>query len=240
MKGIIVGSLFVGLAGTALARPELNAFINKPANSVPELIAQIKSDKKVADRFMRHFSMSKEEVLEYVGSLHLGSLQESRYYTIYSAPENGVIKSHVSFFKKGTPAFVDSDGNAILRVKCANPFVPGPIRPYSTLAPTVQDSTSVPIGVIPVGPVSSNSIDAVSIPAEPHQPDVDIPMTLKTTPTSSSPNVFAGNSIASVLGLGGAAVFVHRGSHSPVPEPASMLAVALGVGVLATRRRKKK
>ncbi|MEI8281183.1 MAG: PEP-CTERM sorting domain-containing protein [Armatimonadota bacterium] len=240
MKGIIVGTLFVGLAGTALARPELNAFINKPANSVPELIAQIKSDKQVADRFMRHFSMSKEEVMEYVGTLHLGSLQESRYYTIYSAPENGVIKSHVSFFKKGTPAFVDSDGNAILRVKCANPFVPGPIRPYSTFAPTVKDSNSIPIGVMPVGPTSSDSIDAVSTPPEPLRPDVDTPLTLKTTPTTSSPNVFAGNSIASVLGLGGAAVFVHRGSHSSVPEPASMVAIALGVGVLATRRRKKK
>jgi len=70
MKGIIFGALLVGVAGSAIARPELNAFINKPANSIPELIAQIKSDKRVADRFMRHFSMSKEEVLEYVSTLH--------------------------------------------------------------------------------------------------------------------------------------------------------------------------
>lgn len=237
MKGIISGALLVGVVGSAFARPELNAFINKPANTVPELIAQIKSDKRVADRFMRHFSMSKEEVLEYVSMLHLGSLQESRYYTIYSAPENGVIKSHVSFFKKGTPAFVDSDGNAILRVKCANPFVPGPIRPYSTLAPTVS-SNSIAIDVLPVGPISAESID-VTPPTEKVTIEEDSPITLKTTPTTSSPNVFAGNPIASILGLGGAAIFVHKGGHSNVPEPGSMLVVALGVGILARRRIKK-
>lgn len=241
MKGIISGALLVGVVGSALARPELNAFINKPANTVPELIAQIKSDKKVADRFMRHFSMSKEEVLEYVGGLHLGTLQQSGYFTIYSAPDSGLIKSHISFFKKGTPAFVDADGNAILRVKCANPFVPGPIRPYSTSEPKVSDTHSSTLAPVPESSLPSDSMTATYTPPEPFRPEVDTPMTLKTTPTTSSPNVFAGSGIASILGLGGAAIFVHKGGgHTTVPEPASLLAIAVGVGVLARRRRVKK
>ena len=236
MKGIILGTVLVGLASTSFARPELNAFINKPANTIPELIAQIKSDKQVADRFMRHFSMTKEEVLEYVGSLHLGSLQKSDYYTIYSAPENGIIKCHIGFYKKGTPAFVDADGNPILRVKCANPFVGGPVKPYSKSEPSVSAGGDV----IPptVDTVPSNDI-FVDVPPTTTEFDVENPITLKTTPVSSSPNVFAGNSIASVLGLGGAAIFVNRGHSTPTPEPASMLAVAVGVGLLARRRKKK-
>jgi hypothetical protein len=239
MKGIVFGALLIGVTGLAIARPELNAFINKPANSIPELLAQIKSDKQVADRFMRHFSMSKEEVLEYVGSLHLGTLKESGYYTIYSAPESGIITAHISYFKKGTPAFVDADGNAVLRVKCANPFVAGPSKPYTTSAPSVTDSNSETLAVIPDSAVKSDSLTTFSTPPEPLRPEVDTPVTLKTTPTTSSPQIFSGNSIASVLGLGGAAIFIHKGSGpTPVPEPASLLAIGVGVALIARKRKK--
>ncbi len=239
MKGIILGALVFGLAGSAMARPELNAFINKPANSIPELIAQIKSDKQVADRFMRHFSMSKEEVLEFVGTLHLGSLQDSGYYTIYSAPENGVIKAHISFFKKGTPAFVDADGSPILRVKCANPFVRGKVKAYSVSEPSVEHSSET-LGVIPEASLKADSIIANSTPPIPEMA-IDNPVTLRTTGITSSPNVFAGaNPVATILGLGGgAAIFVNKNNPSVVPEPASMFAITLGVGALLLRRKKK-
>ncbi|MBS1703850.1 MAG: PEP-CTERM sorting domain-containing protein [Armatimonadetes bacterium] len=239
MKGIFVGALITGLAGSAMARPELNAFINKPANSVPELIAQIKSDKQVADRFMRHFSMTKDEVLEFVGSLHLGTLKESGYYTIYSAPDTGIIKAHVSFFKKGTPAFVDEDGNAILRAKCANPFVRGPIRPYALSSATVTDSVSTPmIAAAPGTSVSEGPMIASFTPPTPPVPEIATPITIKTTPTDSAPQQFAASSIGSIIGLGGVASFINRGHSSPVPEPASF--AVLGIGALALLRRRKK
>lgn len=56
MKRILLGVVLAGIAASAMARPELNAFINKPANTVPELMAQIKNDRLVLDRYMRHFS----------------------------------------------------------------------------------------------------------------------------------------------------------------------------------------
>lgn len=237
MKGILLGMAVVGMSASALARPELNAFINKPANTIPELISQIKSDRQVADRFMRHFSMGRDEVIEFVSGLRLGTIQKSSYYTIYSAPENGVLKSHVSFFKKGTPAFVDAEGNPILRVKCGNPFVGGPVRAYATNDPGVEDVAAntvempVEMGAVaaaaPVDPtVYVASTPTVTIPT--------IPITTNTVPSTNS----RGNVFGALAGLGAAASFVQTGGTEAVPEPASMVALGLGAAALLRRRKK--
>jgi hypothetical protein len=223
-----------------VARPELNAFINKPANSIPELIAQIKADKQVADRFMRHFSMTKQEVVEFVSSLRLGTISKSGYYTIYSAPDNGILKAHVSFFKKGTPAFVDSDGNAVLRVKCANPFVVGK-APGITAKANIQDTiTTANEMSITAGIVSApNSEIEASIPAVPEisedLTDGSLALGVVPTPPVTSSSGFLG----SLLGVGGAVSIMNKPPEpDPVPEPTSM--VALSLGALALLRKKKK
>ena len=230
----------VTLSGIAVARPELNAFINKPANSIPELIAQIKADKQVADRFMRHFSMTKQEVVEFVSSLRLGTISKSGYYTIYSAPENGILKAHVSFFKKGTPVFVDSDGNAVLRVKCANPFVVGK-APGITAKANIQDTiTTANEMSITAGIVSApNSEIEASIPAVPEisedLTDGSLALGVVPTPPVTSSSGFLG----SLLGVGGAVSVMNKPPEpDPVPEPTSM--VALSLGALALLRKKKK
>ena len=232
--------MVVTLSGIAVARPELNAFINKPANSIPELIAQIKADKQVADRFMRHFSMTKQEVVEFVSSLRLGTISKSGYYTIYSAPENGILKAHVSFFKKGTPAFVDSDGNAVLRVKCANPFVVGK-APGITAKANIQDTiTTANEMSITAGIVSApNSEIEASIPAVPEisedLTDGSLALGVVPTPPVTSSSGFLG----SLLGVGGAVSVMNKPPEpDPVPEPTSM--VALSLGALALLRKKKK
>jgi hypothetical protein len=233
-------AMVVTLSGIAVARPELNAFINKPANSIPELIAQIKADKQVADRFMRHFSMTKQEVVEYVSSLRLGTISKSGYYTIYSAPDNGILKAHVSFFKKGTPAFVDSDGNAVLRVKCANPFVVGK-APGITAKANIQDTiTTANEMSITAGIVSApNSEIEASIPAVPEisedLTDGSLALGVVPTPPVTSSSGFLG----SLLGVGGAVSIMNKPPEpDPVPEPTSM--VALSLGALALLRKKKK
>ena len=233
-------AIVVTLSGIAVARPELNAFINKPANSIPELIAQIKADKQVADRFMRHFSMTKQEVVEFVSSLRLGTISKSGYYTIYSAPENGILKAHVSFFKKGTPAFVDSDGNAVLRVKCANPFVVGK-APGITAKANIQDTiTAANEMSITAGIVSApNSEIEASIPAVPEisedLTDGSLALGVVPTPPVTSSSGFLG----SLLGVGGAVSVMNKPPEpDPVPEPTSM--VALSLGALALLRKKKK
>ena len=250
MKGFIFGAILVGVSASAMARPELNAFINKPANTSPELIAQIKADKAVADRYMRHFSMSRAEVLEYVSGLRLGTIEKSGYYTVYSVPENGVLKAHVSFFKKGTPAFVDSEGNAILRVKCGNPYVRGPVKAYASapIGTSISDDAanfvSTPVETLaasaPVSTASNFTFEPVpeivtqTIPSEG-------PLTLKSTPmapTSTGAQGFA--PIGIISAIGGAFAFTNRSSGPPpVPEPASMIAMGLGIAGLLAKKRKK-
>ncbi|HLO99165.1 MAG TPA: PEP-CTERM sorting domain-containing protein [Fimbriimonas sp.] len=238
MKGIVFGIVAIGIASSAVARPELNAFINKPANTVPELIAQIKTDKQVADRFMRHFSMSKAEVVDYVSTLHLGTIKKSGYFTIYSAPSNGVLKAHVSFFKKGTPAFVDAAGNPILRIKCGNPFVRGPVSVYAKSDPTVTDPNSgaveMAVGPAPMDPASN--IIASYKPTDPIRPDIAPSISLREVDNVGGYKVPQG--LLGAIGLGALATFTQRGrSTTAVPEPATM--IALGVGAAALLRRRK-
>jgi hypothetical protein len=238
IKGLVLGIAVVSMSASALARPELNAFINKPANTIPELIAQIKTDRQVADRFMRHFSMGRDEVIEFVSRLRLGTIPKSSYFTIYSAPENGVLKSHVSFFKKGTPAFVDAEGNPILRVKCGNPFVGGPVRAYATNDPGVEDVAAEKVGgevelgmvaaAAPVDPtVYTMTTPTVTIPS--------IPISTNTVPSVNS----RGNIFGAVAGMGMAASFVQTGTTTQVvPEPATMAVLGLGAAALLRRRKK--
>lgn len=229
----------IALASVASARPELNAFINRPANTIPELITQLRTDGVVMDRFMRHFSMTRSEVLAYVGSLRLGVIPKSAFYNVYSVPEDGRIKVHKSFFKAGTPAFVNAQGQPILRIKCGNPFVMGPSRIAHDYTPTPEESRSILVESTPAPPGFEG-------PKPP--PGYEIPISNAPTPTLDAdlpfetPNQPIGTAVAALVGLGAAFSFAGSGRNdkppTPVPEPATILVVGAGVAAVARRRKK--
>ncbi|HLO99164.1 MAG TPA: PEP-CTERM sorting domain-containing protein [Fimbriimonas sp.] len=227
----------------AIARPELNAFINKPANTVAELVTQIERDKAVADRFMRHFSMTKSEVIAYVRTLRKGVIQKSGYFTVYSVPENGIIKAHVSFFPKGTPAFVDAAGDPVLRLKCGNPFMRGPKSAYTTSSATIADPNSgfVEMTSIPATPDSVGDGELLSyMPGDPIPPEemasIDLREVEPPTDTYVRPQGF--NPAFGLGPLGGLLMFGPKGgSSTAVPEPGTVIAIAIGLGAILRRRK---
>jgi hypothetical protein len=113
--GILV--IFGVMATSVFARPDRNAFINTKAETTAELVAQAKRDKSVMDRYMRHFGMTRAEVLEYLGTLKPDTIKEEGVYAIYSVPEGGRIKMHLEKLKKGHRVFAQQDGTPQLILK---------------------------------------------------------------------------------------------------------------------------
>ena len=103
--------LMLGLSACAMAqRPEPNAFLNKPVHSVAELVAQLKADPIVMDRYMRHFGMTGDEVVAMANELHLAKMKKDTPMTVYNCNDQGVIGSKVFMIKAGALVFVDKFG----------------------------------------------------------------------------------------------------------------------------------
>jgi hypothetical protein len=110
----------------AAARTEPNSFLNRPAHDKNALMRQLRNDKVVMDRFMRHFHMSKEEVLSFASTLRLAKLERSGAYQVYNAKPNGRIDVRTLHFKKGTYVWVDQHGRPVMKKSCANPLMRQP------------------------------------------------------------------------------------------------------------------
>jgi len=254
-KGFILSFLLVGVACTSLARPDLNAFLNKRAGSVSDLVAQVKSDKSVMDRYCRHYSMSPSEVIQHLKTLQVSKLKRTDLYVIYSVPVGGALKSHLQTLRAGTPIFASSNGMPELLVKCGNPLTRGPKKPEiaNSIAATIATAEVVEPQVVPVEavavveseepalPVIEPSI--ASIPDQPTTPDQtavgeqgtsDIPII--TVPANSF------NPLAMLLlPAVGVTLDRHERHTEAVPEPTSLAGLGMGaVAMIAYRRRAKK
>ncbi len=124
---LIIG-LLVCTASVAFARPEKNAYLNKAATTHAQLMAQVKSDKVVLDRYMRHFAMTKAEVIQYFNTLKLSKLTKPTRLAMYNTPDSGVLRSREFVLKAGTKVWLDPTGQPILKQSCGNPLTRGPVQ----------------------------------------------------------------------------------------------------------------
>jgi hypothetical protein len=242
------------------ARPDRNAYLNHAVTSVSGLVAEVEHDPQVADRYMRHFGMTRGEVIAMFSKLHVARLDQDIPVTMYSVPAGGYIKEHDSTMRKGELVFKAADGSVVLRLKCGNPVVGGKLQ-VSFDALTRTEGAIPPLRPLLAvqAPPDSNGPIAEILPPD-TQPDVTPPVYATdpvgpsiTNLTNNTPNTaIAKGSNPNLTGLliavpllAFAGASLHQESHSfpvpvtpsPTPEPMSMLLLATGAGGLLLRRR---
>jgi alpha-D-ribose 1-methylphosphonate 5-triphosphate synthase subunit PhnH len=242
MRKVLAAVVACGvLFSVASARPEPNAFLNKTAPTVAALVAQVKKDPEVRDRYMRHFAMNEQELVQYLSTLKIAPATEDNVYTVYAAPDNGALRSKLTRVKKGTKLYVDASGEPVMLWNCGNPLTRGPKQPLASNELETEPSGSTEEVLRSVPMKTPDSILEASIPgiSEPGVPDV--PFVVSTPGESDIPIVPAvGGGFPAWLGLVPGLVLIggNGGGNNPVPEPATM--AVLGIGAAALMRRRKK
>lgn len=228
--------LITGIAALAVGAQAMptGAFLRKPAYKTSDLIAAMRNDSVVADRYIRHFRLTRPQLIEYFSSLHLAKLDQGGAYQVYNV-HNGVIASRVLNLKKGTLVFADATGRPILQQVCGNPMVwripPIAAEPIVS-APATGEVTTM---------VDESSAVAMAAPiAEPEVgPVPSVPPIEPPTITSRGNN----NGLLLVpllIGIG-AATLIKKNDDCPppVPEPATMTIMLGGVAAMAIKKRRK-
>lgn len=239
MKTICALTLAVVAVAVQAAVPT-GAFIRKPVKSVAALVAHVKTDPVVMERMVRHFRMTPPQIAGYFSSLHLAKLANDEVYLIFNVHGDNVIRGRYFKVKKGTMVFADGSGRPILKKECGNPMV---LR----LPPIVAESpTTNPAGPreVVMGDVSSSEEVAVMEPGVmpvPPAPPVAPPVRAQVTGGFIAGNSGGFGFLPLFLGLGGLGLLIKKEDHDcpPVPEPATMVIMAAGVGTLVAKRRKK-
>jgi len=231
---------FVAVASMALARTDQNSFLNRPANTLPELLSQVKSDPQVASRFMRHFGMSKDEILQMFSKLKLGRIPADGVYLVYNVPNWEEVRARALMFRKGTLVWQDEQGNPVLKTKCANPMVRGtdigvasavvgvdanPHLEVRDLVAVKQPETAfieTPPGMLEPMPTQVNALEVMPVPP-----------TVPTVGRVPAPPLILPVMAGLLLGL-------NKGDSPPVPEPSSMIILGGAAMAFIAKRRAKK
>lgn len=252
-----LSALVLACATSAYARPDLNAFVDYKVSDTHSLVTQVQTNSVVADRYQRHFAMTRREVLAYLSTLHRGTLDKPGLFTIYSVPEGGRVKMHIGKLKKGEPMFLDASGKPILVAKCGNPVVTGPAvsrsrrgNPVASV-PDEQSGTREIAEIVPREAEVENGPDLLAM--VPTVPESTIaPPPVAPPPVTEAPmrtvGVSGGGSglfpwlaaLPLAVPLAGGLSGDGGGGHVvPVPEPATFVVMAVGL-VGASRMRKRK
>lgn len=225
------------IAGIATARTEPNSFLNRPAPTHGALMQQIRTDQQVMSRFMRHFGMTREEVISYFETLRLDTLKEDGVYLVYNVPDTEELRARAIFYKAGTKVWVDSQGTIVLKESCGNPMVRGSdtrsiamVTPVEANVAPVRETTIVPQG-------TPTELLAATLPADVESSALAFPAAapLAVSDVASS----AAFNPAFLLPLAAVPLITSSESVDPIPEPMTMTILAGAAIAIAAKKRRK-
>jgi len=205
----------------------------KGTGTKEQLIAEIRANPVVQDRFNRHFHTTTPELLRMISHLHAGPLPRSGTYIVYNVHEDGVIRARAFQLQKGTAVFMDDSGTPILKLSCGNPMV-APVQPTT-------------LNLSPGGAVASReAVTPTPVPATPLMPNMppptpELPPAAPVAAAAEVGHVEAGGLFFLPFPL---LFFIHDhcsccNCHQPVPEPTSLLVMGFGASCFLLRRRRK-
>jgi len=209
---------------------------------------QLTEDEQVMDRFMRHFGMTRQEVLAMASNLQMARLPQDGVYLVYNVSPQEEIRARVMFYKKGTLVWVDSMGRPVLKVSCANPMVRGTDDGSNPLTATIAPTPTAAVRPLSseLGGLSSELGETVYMTNE---ADVVLPGVPEASPMEfmsmapDAPGIIKSSSSSSFLSLiplAGGIILSRTGreKENPVPEPATMIVMGGAIAAAAMRRRR--
>ncbi|MEA2552248.1 MAG: hypothetical protein QOJ65_424 [Fimbriimonadaceae bacterium] len=236
--GAVISAVAILGAISFAQQPGRNSFLTVSAKTTDELIAQVRSNPNIRDSYERHFQMNESQLVTYLRTLRPVRLNREGVYTVYSVPPGGELKAHTQRLRKGELVFMDPNGQPILRARCGNPLVgapPGVVPEEELSAVPVPEMREM---AVPTAEVVPNVALALQ-PAPPVIPE-EVIATPATQPISTVTSAHAqGIPLLPLLALPALVATTHNGGGgNPVPEPATMVALAIGAGTLIARKRR--
>ena len=231
-----------------VAAMEPHAFLNKPARNTEQLVRQVKNDRVVADRYMRHFAMTQHQVAAYFRTLRPSTLAYDGDFEVFNVLPSGQIRLRTLHLKRGTPVFKDLSGKVVLKRSCGNPMTmivtvrPEPVTqgpldaPQITVQPVVLEAPA-PETTFQPAPQLPDAIPPQTVALVPGLPELtfgELPETRREAVVPAA--VAAAPSLGAFPVLILPFIFPHDKGHGgppPVPEP-SGLAACLGGLAAAT------
>ncbi len=247
-------SLVIGSTFALANKPEPNSFLNEPATTHSQLIAQVEKQPDVMSRYMRHFGKTRAEMLAYLKTLKPGTLSADGVYLVYNSQEWEELQAKVMFFKKGMPVWTDPNGTVILKMSCGNPMVRG--TDDSSIAtsnePTlelVDEPRDLILGSdLPI-PASGEAAELMSAPEIVTDLMVDSSAQGFAPVMPLLPGQLIGGTpgIGSILPIAGILPILAilgntngDGGPPPIPEPATMIVLgSAAASFLVAKRRRK-
>lgn len=266
---LTMSMLIMASSATFAAKMPGGSFLKSPVSNVAELTRQVTDDAIVAARYAKHFGTTRNTVVDYFKtSLRIGRLKSDYRAIVYTVKGRTDFDSSRKTLPVGTYVFVDGNGRPVLDARTGDPIT-GQLDPAKIVAPkkltskaSVPATTSVPSAPSAQIASAASSISAAEIMAPPTDlvttmaatetilPAMDIVTSMPVVATTSSrPSLGFIMPVAAALG-GASALFAGGKSESsrptippidptPVPEPTTLAALALGASTLVFSRMRK-